>query len=196
MKKAHHHPEVVENTHAVVLEYRQPNTHPTHRATYTPPNQGTASKEKNERPRRRRRAQVCYYLPESWAPAYRFTVFEASYIVSFAPEGVASTSDAPFFLARKLTPDSLADEARNANVRTRAELELIWPVELDATLLNAVHRACSLVETGSKRKHESEPLMQSVEKLQRLSVRSPVAAHAQHDLLEECYPDVIDVDVI
>ena len=181
MKKAHHHPEVVENTHAVVLEYRQPNTHPTHRATSTPPQQGTASKEKNERPRRRRRAQVCYYLPESWAPAYRFTVFEASYIVSFAPEGVASTSDAPFFLARKLTPDSLADEARNANVRTRAELELIWPVELDATLLNAVHRACSLVETGSKRKHESEPLMQSVEKPQRLSVRSPVAAHAQHD---------------
>lgn len=91
-----------------------------------------------------RAAHLHYFLPESWSPSYKFTVFEDSYVLSFAPgEG----ESCEYFLARPLhgalTPTGVAESL---------EFELVWPIELDRALVETVEAACDRVVPGVKRK--------------------------------------------
>ena len=133
-----------------------------------------------------RRAHMHYYLPENWSPSYKFTVFEDSYILSIArdaeaysPERFAPSqppfppppphaASAAYHLARPLHG---ALSSGSSASPAQAEFELVWPVELDDTLLDAVESACDRVVLGAKRKPHSAISLNGVNlKLQRMNV--------------------------
>ena len=117
-----------------------------------------------------RKAHLHYFLPENWSPSYKFTVFEDSYVLSFAREADPWPPTA-YHLARPLCSGARtpADGAT-----ALPEFELVWPVELDTSLLESVEAACDRVVPGAKRKPQEvrQPLsVHSVHlKLQRLNV--------------------------
>ena len=107
--------------------------------------------------------------PENWSASYKFTVFEGSYIVRLLRLGAGHEpvlSPPRFHLARPLA----ASDARSAD----ADFQLVWPHELDATLLDAVQHACDSVSLGAKRKTDDaarEPCLSTVQsKLRRLNM--------------------------
>lgn len=99
-------------------------------------------------------ARLCYFLPQNWSPAYKFTVFEDSYIVRIDDDVdlVASTdsseSTQQYHLARPLHTRKCYFKGGEE----LAEFELVWPMNLDRMLLDTVHRACDTVHPGAKRK--------------------------------------------
>jgi|EP00900_Chrysochromulina_parva_P021021 hypothetical protein len=116
-----------------------------------------------------RTAYLHYFLPENWSPSYKFTVFEDSYVLSFACGAGEPWPPTCYHLARPLhgaRPPSGGAQ--------RPEFELVWPMELDRSLLEMVDAACDRVMPGVKRKPSglAQPLsMHSVHlKLQRLEM--------------------------
>lgn len=115
-----------------------------------------------------RHAHLHYYLPENWSPSYKFTVFEDSYVLSFSPAAPAHAAHlaaqahhmppppappahAAFHLARPLH-----GAPADGGEAPAAEFELVWPVELDKSLLDAIDAACDrVVPVGAKRKPQS-----------------------------------------
>jgi len=116
-----------------------------------------------------RAAQLHYFLPENWSPSYKFTVFEDSYVLSFARVASDSWPPTAYHLARPLhgaRSDSGAPE--------QPEFELVWPIELDRSLLEMVEVACDRVMPGVKRKPGGLPQPLSLHsvnlKLQKLEM--------------------------
>jgi len=118
-------------------------------------------------------ARLCYFLPESWSPAYKFTVFEDSYIVQFDEDVEAtyaaelSNSGKQFHLARPFhTKKNTLDGGGQL-----AEFEMVWPVPVDRMLLDAVQRACESVHPGAKRKPRHALSLSTVHlKMQKLDL--------------------------
>ena len=118
-------------------------------------------------------ARLCYFLPEHWSPAYKFTVFEDSYVVSFdedvVPSDGADLSDSTqqMHLARPLhTRRHTAESGEEL-----AEFELVWPMPVDRQLLETVQRACETVHPGAKRKPRHALSLSTVHlKLQKLDL--------------------------
>eukprot|EP00966_Prymnesium_polylepis_P083634 1936996-Prymnesium_polylepis.1 len=120
-------------------------------------------------------ARLCYFLPENWSPAYRYSVFEESFVVCFEedflpPDGAdqCGGDGAPqLYLARPL---HTRRQAANGGEEL-AEFELVWPMPLDRTLLDTVQRACDVVHPGAKRKPRHALSLSSVhQKLQKLDL--------------------------
>ena len=121
-------------------------------------------------------ARLQYFLPASWSPAYKFTVFEDSYILSFEKDIVVpldcSNAETPFsdsllryHLARPL------HTMRGDSAHSLAEFELVWPMQLDHVLLDAVQRECEAVYPGVKRKAQHSLAFSTVHlKLQKLDL--------------------------
>ena len=115
-------------------------------------------------------ARLVYYLPEHWSPSYKFTVFEDSYVLQFVPpaaaDGGPAAAPAQYHLAR---PVQTACHQCHL-----PEFELVWPVPLDVTLMDAVRSACDRCMPGTKRKaygHEPSMSMSSVHtKLRKLGL--------------------------
>ena len=114
-------------------------------------------------------AHLHYYMPENWSPSYKFTVFEDSYILSLAPDAASAAASAAataasalprptaYFLARPLHGASPAASRESPETAPPVpalpvEFELVWPVEVDRTLLETVECACDRVVPGAKRK--------------------------------------------
>ena len=110
------------------------------------------------------RAWLHYFLPEHWSPSYKFTVFEDSYVLSFAPPGGPPSE---FHLARPTSGSLSAD----SNASALPEFELVWPVQLDGALLTAITQASERTQPGSKRRpHDAGAISMIHHKLRRLSV--------------------------
>ena len=110
-------------------------------------------------------ARLCFFLPENWSPAYKFTVFEDSYVVQFDEDTVSSDGTEPFHLARPLHTRRHAREGGE----DLAEFELVWPMPVDRIFLDAVQRACETVVPGAKRKPRHALSLSTVHlKLQKL----------------------------
>ncbi|EOD25600.1 hypothetical protein EMIHUDRAFT_443582 [Emiliania huxleyi CCMP1516] len=129
----------------------------------TPAGARAASLRQDDDGRARFSGRLRYYLPEGWCSSYKFTVFERSYVVQLDSHGSEQ-----FCLARPVTA-SLADAAR--------DFELVWPVPLEPSILDAVAHACD-ARQATKRKPESAAaaelgaLSSMHTKLRRLSVAS------------------------
>ena len=110
-------------------------------------------------------ARLAYFLPEHWSSSYKFTVFEDSYVLQFVPLPT-STAQVQYHLARPV--QSACHQCH------LPEFELVWPVPLDLTLMDAVRSACDRVTPGTKRKssgHEPAMSMSSVHsKLRKLGL--------------------------
>ena len=109
-------------------------------------------------------AYLHYFLPENWSPSYKFTVFEDSYVLSFArAAGDPPWPPTAYHLARPLH-----------GARERPEFELVWPIELDRSLLETIEASCDRVVPGAKRKPGGLPQPLSLHsvhlKLQRLEM--------------------------
>ena len=124
-------------------------------------------------------AHMHYYLPENWSPSYKFTVFEDSYVLSIArgadADSAAShtppTFGQPFLSAAYYLARSLHGAPGSGSGESVREFELVWPVELDETLLSAVSSACDRVVPGAKRKPHGAVSLSGVNlKLQRMNV--------------------------
>ena len=156
-------------------------------------------------------AQLCFFLPESWSPAYKFTVFEDSYVVSFHPPltarpvaeaaaiaaascpitsgaddvrmdmpaalnmagevgGTPSTEAAmgiEYYLARPSAPE-IEDTRPPGDL---PEFELVWPLQLDRPMIEAVQRACEREPApGCKRKPHDASLSTVHAKLRKLGL--------------------------
>jgi len=115
-------------------------------------------------------AHLHYFLPENWSPSYKFTVFEDSYVLSFAHAAGDPWPPAAFHLARPLHGPRVSSGAPESS----PAFELVWPIELDRSLLEMVEAACDRVVPGVKRKPGglAQPLsLHSVHaKLQRLQM--------------------------
>ena len=63
-------------------------------------------------------ARLCYFLPENWSPSYKYTIFEDSYVLQFAPtggaDGGAASSSLHYHLARQTQQTTSADGSRFA----------------------------------------------------------------------------------
>jgi len=102
-----------------------------------------------------RTAHLHYFLPENWSVSYKFTVFEDSYVVSFARDADGPCLPMAYHLARPLHGAPATDGGAPA----RPEFELVWPVELDHSLLESIEATCDRVVPGAKRKpQEPQPL--------------------------------------
>ena len=117
-----------------------------------------------------RSAQLCYFLPENWSASYQFTVFEGSYILAFLPAETGAAEHGPqFHLARPLhAVSSPCDTASSL-----PEFELVWPLQLDNALIEAVQHVCGrAAAAGNKRKaHEPESSLAAVHvKLRKLAM--------------------------
>lgn len=100
------------------------------------------------------RAHLHYFLPENWSPSYKFTVFEDSYVLSFACAD-GETWPPAYHLGRPLH----GPRATEGGAPTLPEFELVWPVELDPALLETIEATCDRVVPGAKRKpQEAQPL--------------------------------------
>ena len=114
-------------------------------------------------------AHLHYFLPENWSPSYKFTVFEDSYVLSFVRPSSEPWLPTAYHLARPLH-----GERATAGAPERPEFELVWPIELDASLLEMVEAACDRVVPGAKRKPGGLPQPLSLHsvhlKLQRLEM--------------------------
>ena len=111
-----------------------------------------------------RAAHLHFYMPEDWSPSYKFTVFEDSYVLSFAPPGGPPSE---FHLARPTSGSLSAD----SNASALPEFELVWPVQLDGALLTAITQASERTQPGSKRRpHDAGAISMIHHKLRRLSV--------------------------
>lgn len=132
---------------------------------------GEGSGSADEGPWRGCQAQLRYFLPENWSPSYKFTVFEDSYVLSFASPTPGQPWAAPglFHLARPLH-----GARRGEGSAATAEFELAWPMPLDVALLESIDAACDRVVPGAKRKPQAPPLSlhsgQILQKLQRLDL--------------------------
>ena len=114
-----------------------------------------------------RAARLCYFLPENWSPSYKFTVFEDSYVLQFIPttvDGLAATSPLQYHLARP------TQAAMSTDGSQLAEFELVWPVPLDVTLMDAVQHACDRVKPGTKRKPHDTSMSAVHLKLRKLGL--------------------------
>ena len=119
-------------------------------------------------------AMLQYFLPEGWSPAYKYSVFEDSYVLRFddgfvVPHDSLTEMDSAqqqFYLARPLHTKRTNDAHQSL-----AEFELVWPMQLDRVLLDTVHRECGVVHLGSKRKPQHALSLSTVHlKLQRLDL--------------------------
>lgn len=113
-----------------------------------------------------RSARLCYFLPENWSPSYKFTVFEDSYVLQFVPTSAdgASSSSLQYHLARPTQTVMGTDGSQ------LAEFELVWPVPLDVTLMDAVQHACDRVKPGTKRKPHDTSMSAVHLKLRKLGL--------------------------
>ena len=113
-------------------------------------------------------ARLCYFLPENWSPSYKYTIFEDSYVLQFAPtggaDGGAASSSLHYHLARQTQQTTSADGSR------LAEFELVWPVPLDVTLMEAVTHACDRLKPGTKRKPHDTSMSAVHQKLRKLGL--------------------------
>ena len=110
-------------------------------------------------------ARLCYFLPENWSPSYKYTIFEDSYVLQFAPTGSADATGAlQYHLARQTQQATSADGSR------LAEFELVWPVPLDVTLMEAVQHACERLKPGTKRKPHDTSMSAVHQKLRKLGL--------------------------
>jgi len=102
-----------------------------------------------------RTAHLHYFLPENWSPSYKFTVFEDSYVLSFARAADEPWPPTAYHLARPLH----GVQAPEGGAPALPEFELVWPVELDPALLESIEATCDRVVPGAKRKpQEPQPL--------------------------------------
>eukprot|EP00967_Tisochrysis_lutea_P102866 scaffold155079_cov39-Tisochrysis_lutea.AAC.1 len=139
---------------------------------------GYAQQSSRDHRREEYAAQLCYYLPEGWSASYKFTVFEKSYIVLIRDGNIER-----FGLARPVHPTlsttagryvpGLSASSRNEGLHG-GELELVWPMPLDMSILDAARKACD-GRQHAKRKiaagRDSELGIRSVNhKLRKLSV--------------------------
>mmetsp|Transcript_37064 Transcript_37064/g.61355 ORF Transcript_37064/g.61355 Transcript_37064/m.61355 type:complete len:188 (-) Transcript_37064:95-658(-) len=110
-------------------------------------------------------ARLCYYLPDNWSAAYKYSVFEGSYVVSLTAcdGGLPAGAMHPLYhLARPLP-------AQDDPCHLRA-FELVWPNPLDRAFLDAVQQACDRVQPGTKRKSH-DPVISNVHlKLRKLTM--------------------------
>ena len=118
-----------------------------------------------------RAAQLCFFLPHNWSASYKFTVFENSYIVAFPAAGEMQDRPATeFHLARpvearsQLTVGGVVSRFIEGGVSPPfPEFELVWPIQLDRTLLDAVRLACERTQLGCKRKPHEQTCLESDE---------------------------------
>jgi len=123
--------------------------------------------------RERYSAQLCYYLPEGWSASYKFTVFEKSYVVRIETPAAAGRQQ-QYCVARPVHPAASGCIYQPEHGVHGGELELVWPVPLDSSILESVRKACD-TRPAAKRKiepgAESEPVLSSVShKLRKLFV--------------------------
>ena len=111
-------------------------------------------------------ARLCYFLPENWSPSYKYTIFEDSYVLQFVPTSAdgASSSSLQYHLARPTQTVMGTDGSQ------LAEFELVWPVPLDVTLMDAVQHACDRVKPGTKRKPHDTSMSAVHLKLRKLGL--------------------------
>ena len=113
-------------------------------------------------------ARLCYFLPENWSPSYKYTIFEDSYVLQFAPTGGAdggtATGSLQYHLARP------AQQAIGTDGSRLTEFELVWPVPLDVTLMDAVQHACDRLKPGTKRKPHDTSMSAMHQKLRKLGL--------------------------
>jgi hypothetical protein len=117
-----------------------------------------------------RAAQLCFFLPHNWSASYKFTVFENSFIVAFPTAAGEMQPATEFHLAR---PVEARSELTVGGVVSRfieggiappfPEFELVWPIQLDRTLLDAVRLACERTQLGCKRKPHEQTCLESDE---------------------------------
>ena len=116
-----------------------------------------------------RAAQLCFFLPHNWSASYKFTVFENSYILAFpAPGEPPGRPATEFHLARpveaqsELTVGGVVSRFIEGGVSPPfPEFELVWPIQLDRTLLDAVRLACERTQLGCKRKPHEQTCLES-----------------------------------
>mmetsp|Transcript_11344 Transcript_11344/g.29489 ORF Transcript_11344/g.29489 Transcript_11344/m.29489 type:complete len:178 (-) Transcript_11344:321-854(-) len=114
-------------------------------------------------------AVVKHFLPAGWLPAYKFTIFEDSYLVSFVEldmQGRQTCQDVALHLARPAAPHRHAAALSGAAagmhahgssgwLATLPRFELVWPLAMDADFIRHVDQAfCSaaLCPRPAKRK--------------------------------------------
>lgn len=116
------------------------------------------------------------FLPAGWCAAYKFTIFEDSYLVSFVEvdmQGRQTREDAALHLARyaaahRQPPPLAGDTASGVHAHACSQgwlsslprFELVWPLAMDAEFIRTVDQAfytAALRPRAAKRKGLGSP---------------------------------------